>query len=660
MEPVAISAPVILSLLIPLLPSRIRYGYTLSLALLATIVSSIPALRVLAAPETSPAEILLNGWAGNLVLTIDGISAFFILVTNFTVLTGLLYARGYLDPYRNSRSAAAFSLHYLSYLWLHLSMLGVLMLRDGTAFLIAWELMAVSSFLLILFEAEKRETLKTAVNYLVQMHVGLAFLLIAFLVAEKETGVFGFESLPGYFVRHPNLPLFLLFFAGFAIKAGFIPFHTWLPRAHPAAPSHVSGVMSGVMIKMGIFGILRVLACIQTDLLTIGWILLAVSAISGLLGVMMAIVQHDLKKLLAYHSIENIGIIGMGLGLGVMGLGLGNPPLALLGFAGGLLHVLNHSLFKSLLFFGAGSVYRACHTLDIEKLGGLGRRMPGTAALFLAGSLAICGLPPLNGFISEVLIYIGLFKGLAAGNAYHALTFILSVVALTLIGGLAIFCFTKAYGVIFQGIPRSEAGTGAAEVPPGMLLPQYLIAFGMVMIGLLPMAFLEPLLPVISRAFRFVPGPEIPTLAQTLSRISLAGILLLATVALLLLLRRKVVRPGRTMTGPVWGCGYTAGTARHQYTASSWAAGFASLAKPLMGGKTGYEPPDEEEIFPGPRTFSTHPADRINDSLNRITDLAMTALKRIARLQTGYVQHYILYAFLFIIIIFILLYFNIL
>ena len=198
------------------------------------------------------------------------------------------------------------------------------------------------------------------------MHIGMFFLMIAFLIVGRETGEMSFDALQRYFSWHSNLLLFILFFSGFGIKAGFIPFHTWLPQAHPAAPSHVSGVMSGVMIKMGIYGILRVLLFLQHDLLQIGVLILVVSLISGVLGVMMAIVQHDLKRLLAYHSIENIGIIGIGIGLGVIGLANGNNTLCLLGFSGGLLHVLNHSLFKSVLFFNAGSVYQATHTRNFE------------------------------------------------------------------------------------------------------------------------------------------------------------------------------------------------------------------------------------------------------------------------------------------------------
>jgi hydrogenase-4 component B len=232
-------------------------------------------------------------------------------------------------------------------------MIMVVMLQDGVAFIILWEIMALSSFMLVIFNAETRSIMKTGISYLIQMHIGMFFILIAFLLAEKATGIMGFAALTPYFSDHSNIFLFILFFIGFGMKAGFIPLHTWLPQAHPAAPSHVSGVMSGVMIKMGIYGILRVVISLQNDLFVIGNIILFVSLISGILGVMMAIVQHDIKRLLAYHSIENIGIIGIGIGLGVIGLSVENTGLILLGFSGGLLHVLNHSLFKSLLFYNA-------------------------------------------------------------------------------------------------------------------------------------------------------------------------------------------------------------------------------------------------------------------------------------------------------------------
>ena len=660
MENILIILPVILSFVILVVPSRGRYYSTLFISLGIVLITSVPAVNVIFSKGAVPVILHLATGLGSVTLTIDGLSAFFILVTNFTALTGLLYSNGYLSTYSALKSPAQLSLHYFSYTWLHLSMLGVLMLRDGLPFLIAWELMAVSSFMLILFEAEKRATLKTAVNYLIQMHIGLVLLVIAFLLCEADTGSMSFDALKIYFSHHPNTGLFLLFFAGFAIKAGFIPFHTWLPEAHPAAPSHVSGVMSGVMIKMGIYGIVRVLTNVQSDLVTIGLIVLAISAISGILGVMMAIVQHDLKKLLAYHSIENIGIIGIGIGLGAIGLGIHNPLLAMLGFGGGLLHVLNHSLFKSLLFFSAGSVYQACHTRNIEQLGGVIHKMPVTAGLFLTGSLAICGLPPLNGFISEILIYLGLFRGLSAGSVYQSIYMLMAIISLALIGGLAIYCFTKAFGVVFLGVPRSESHTATSEARTGMLFPQFLIGALILLIGLFPLLFLQPLAGLISVQFQISMDPAWSSITDSLSLIGRIGCVLIGMVLLLFFIRYRVLKTRNVRQGPTWGCGYTAGNARQQYTGTSFADAVAGLAEPILKTQKKEQPISEEDIFPAERSFATHPADVFRLGLNRLVDFLMLILKKLARLQTGNIQHYILYAFIFMILIFVLLYLKIL
>jgi len=658
MDQYLILAPVLLSFLILIIPERIRHPYVVILTLFICVLTSIPAFRLVFAPDTE--KFILKGPFGQIDLVIDGLSGFFILVTNFTMLTGVLYSRGYLQIYEGKKNQAQFALHYFSFTWLHLSMLGVLMLRDGLSFLIAWELMAVSSFMLILFEAEKRATLKTAVNYLIQMHVGLVILVIAFLFCEATTGQLSFDALQSYFSQNHNTGLFLLFFAGFAIKAGFIPFHTWLPEAHPAAPTHVSAVMSGVMIKMGIYGIVRVITYLQADFFLIGWIILVFSALSGLLGVMMAIVQHDMKKLLAYHSIENIGIIGMGIGLGTMGLGLHNPLLVLLGFTGGLLHVLNHSLFKSLLFYSTGTVYKIYHTRNIEQLGGVIHKLPHTALLYLTGAIAICGIPPLNGFISEFLIYTGLIKGLSLGSAYQAITVILAIISLVLIGGLAIFCFTKVFGMVFLGIPREKHEISDPVNNSGMLVPQYMVAILIIVIGFFPMLFLRPLMTFVSDQFHVALVPELVPISDLFLKISsLSGILVLL-VFVIYMIRWFLFKNRKVIYGPTWGCGYTDGSARQQYTGTSYANNFAELAHPVLQSKDEYNEIAEKDIFPSPRSFSRHPNDIFRFGLNKLLDFNMFILKKLARLQTGNIQHYILYAFIFILVIFILLYLKIL
>ena len=657
------TAIIILSILVFFVPRSLKYYYALFLLAGTVALTSAWSYKLLTGSvQIIDIPLTIPFLQSSFILTIDKLSAFFIVVINITAFIGFLYARGYLEPYYPGKNALRFSIHYFSYIWLYLSMMMVVMFRDGLSFLIAWEIMALSSFFLVIFDAEDRSILKTGISYLIQMHVGMFFILIALLLVEKATGQMSFDALGSYFSNHSNIPLFILFFIGFGIKAGFIPLHTWLPEAHPAAPSHVSGVMSGVMIKMGIYGILRVLMSVQSDLLLIGIIILIISIISGVMGVMMAIVQHDLKRLLAYHSIENIGIIGIGIGLGMIGLATGNTPLALLGFAGGMLHVLNHSLFKSLLFFNAGSVYKAAHTRNIEHLGGLMKKMPYTAILFLIGSLAICGLPPFNGFISEYLIYMGMFKSLSAANLFQSMLILGTVVALSLIGGLAIFCFTKAFGIVFLGEPRSEHASNACEVGKNMILPQYITVIFILLLGLGSGLVVKPVFSIASQAFNLsdvaiTSGPFITNLSQ----ISLLAGIFILTVILLLVYRYFHLKGKPVETGPTWGCGYTAGTARQQYTATSYAYNYNHIAKPLLKGIKIMEEIREDEIFPQKRTFVSHNDDIFKKLLtDKPSGWISGLLKKIAVMQTGQIQHYILYAFIFMLLVLLLTVLNIL
>lgn len=651
-----------LSFLVFLAPRPHKYSYSLFLISCVVILTSAWSFSIIGAGDTDEYLhiTLLSGLEG-IILTIDRLSAFFIIVINITVLTGFLYARGYLKPYFQVKNSLQLSLHFFSYMWLYFSMLMVVMIRDGFSFLVVWEIMALSSFLLVIFDAEDRTIMKTGISYLIQMHAGMFFILAAFLIVFRATGEMSFDALEIYFSNHSNTTLFLLFFAGFGIKAGFIPLHTWLPEAHPAAPSHVSGVMSGVMIKMGIYGILRVLVHVQSDLFIIGIFILVVSLISGVLGVMMAIVQHDLKRLLAYHSIENIGIIGIGIGLGTIGLATGNVPLAVLGFSGGLLHVLNHSLFKSLLFFNAGSVYMAAHTRNIEHLGGLMKKMPWTAMLFLLGSLAICGLPPFNGFISEYLIYLGMFKSLSAANLYQSILIFSSIVGLSMIGGLAIFCFTKAFGIAFLGTPRTVKAEVAKEVSLSMIIPQLIPVAFILLIGMASVFFVRPVLAIVSQSFSLsMPAAETAPILKNLGGINILGGIFVILVVILLLYRHLHLKTKQVSIGPTWGCGYTAGTFKQQYTATSYAYNYNHLAKPVLQTAKFMEDIREEEIFPAKRSFYSHSDDSFKKYLiDKPVEWLSGILKKLAIMQTGKIQHYILYAFIFMLIVFVLTFLNI-
>lgn len=637
-----------------IIPKRHQFVITLSAELLLSFFSGYLAVKAFSSDEVY--RIFFGTFLGNEVfLVIDKISAFFILVVNLVVLTGLIYSKGYLRPYLDKKSKTEFGLHYFSIILLHLSMFFVLTLREGISFLIAWEVMSLATFILILFENEVQQTVKAAVQFIIQMHVAFVFIVVAFLIASIKTGLpIGFDSLELYFQTASVFPLFLLFFAGFGIKAGFIPLHTWLPHAHPAAPSHISGIMSGVIIKMGIYGIVRVLTYIHTDLYNIGLFLLIISFISGILGVTLAIVQHDYKKLLAYHSIENIGIIGMGIGVGVIGLALENQPLAVLGFAGGFLHILNHALFKSLLFFTAGSIYSRTHTRNIEQLGGLIKKMPQTAFFFLLGSVAISGLPPFNGFISEFLIYVGMFKELHTGDLSLSLILLGGIVGLVLIGGLALYCFTKVFSIIFLGNPRSSKTEHAREVKPGMLFPKYILGFFIVLIGLLPFFVLKPLAGIVS-----VFTPDISPLIEitpSLQGISISlGVFVLLIIGLWLV-RKYVAKNKIVETGPTWGCAYNgAKPAIHQYTSTSYADYIAGLAKYITGNRKHFKPIAKDEIFPEQRAFESHSTDIFEDYLvAKPTGRILQFLEKIAVFQTGNLQHYLLYAIVFMVLILLL------
>jgi formate hydrogenlyase subunit 3/multisubunit Na+/H+ antiporter MnhD subunit len=624
---------------------------------LVSVISAFWAVRSLLQGETITLPTRLTFWGEPLALIIDPLTAFFILVVNFTCITGAFYATGYVRSYLN-KSKTELVLHFISYTLLHYSMLLVTMLQTGLAFLFAWELMSVSSFFLVIFEGEKRETLRAGINYLIQMHIAMLFLLIGFVLLEMQTSEMSFPALSSHFAHHANFGLFLIFFIGFSFKAGFMPLHTWLPHAHPAAPSYISAVMSGVMIKMGIYGILRVLMHVQRDFVAIGSVVFVVATVSGLLGVMIAIVQHDLKRLLAYHSIENIGIIGMGIGLGLIGLGIGNQPLAVLGLSGGLLHVLNHSLFKSLLFYAAGSVYTQCHTRSLDALGGLIKKMPQTAMLFLIGAIAICGLPPFNGFISEFLIYKAALQGLQKVTLFTGVFSLMTLSALALIGGLAIFCFAKAFGIVFLGTGRSQAVTNAGEVASSMRYPLFAIVIVMLSIGVLPGLYLRVLSPIVAQ---FVPGFQtLPLpLTGTMTTVGLAAVVFVLLSAGIYWLRSIKVRRSPIAAGSTWGCGYTGPAQRMQYTATSFAENYTHLAAPLLNIEKHYETIAESEIFPKKRKFETHSADLVEDKVYMPgVALARRVFDKATVIQSGHARHYVMYAFAFILFLFLITFLN--
>ena len=648
-------AILILSLLvIPFLKVKWKGILTLSSVILNAILSGYLALPTLLGEKL---EFILSGTliTGEISIRIDALSGWFILLINFTLVTGALYGLHYMKAYREQTSNI--SLHCLAYLLMQSSLIAICLIQNSLIFLFAWEIMTLSCFVLIIFEYQKQATLKAGITFLIQSHVGVLFLTLAFIWVYYRTGSYDFEAIRQFSTTFPSvvsLGLFFTFFIGFAIKAGFVPFHTWLPYAHPASPSHISGVMSGVIIKIGIFGILRMLQLIQTDYLVLGYFILVFSVISGIYGVMLAIIQHNLKKLLAYHSIENIGIIGIGIGLGTLGIGQENSSLVFLGFGGALLHVLNHSLFKSLLFYGAGNVYQATHTMNIEHLGGLVKRMPHTTILFLIASLAICGLPPFNGFVSEFLIYSGLFQGMKNIAMLNIMTLLFSVFGLVLIGGLALLCFTKAFGTIFLGNPRQDYNEVPSESKSGKLVPMYMAAAGIVSIGLFPKFFLSLLLEPIKLygdKMNFISNNQTSIqISDTLQYIGFCAMGFIVLGALIFFIRKLVTNKKPKPILATWGCGYVGETKNMQYTASSFIRSYRKLAEPLLSIKK--HKIEIDGVFPTLGKHETHPHDKIEIWLFEKPWKRMRYFfGKFQFLQNGNAQFYVLYGAVFITLI---------
>jgi formate hydrogenlyase subunit 3/multisubunit Na+/H+ antiporter MnhD subunit len=523
----------------------------------------------------------------------------------------------------------------------------VVVAANSILFLILWEIMSLSSFFLVTFENEKESVRRAGWIYLVATHIGTAFLLVLFLMLGRKAGgaTFDFDQILA--AREAMAPIasvsFIFAIIGFGAKAGFIPFHVWLPEAHPAAPSHVSAVMSGIMIKTGIYGLLRTITFLGTPAPWWGWLLIGIGLSSGILGVLFALAQHDLKRLLAYHSVENIGIIALGLGLGVLGMSMDAPGLAVLGFGGGLLHVVNHALFKGLLFLGAGSVLHATGTLEIDHLGGLIKRMPWTAATFLIGAVAICGLPPLNGFISEFLIYASAFSAIEKPAMGAAATLV--IIGLALIGGLAVACFTKAFGVVFLGEPRSGHSTHAHEPGWAMRAPMLILAAGCVLIGL----FARQAAGLTGRAVGAVTGLPIDEVRDhmtfamgPLSSIVVIGCILVLLIVLLGFLRRRLLA-GRTVEKScTWDCGYARPAPSMQYTASSFAQPLTRMFGTFLRPQIRSEEPDG--LFPAYGSFKTETADFFRQNLyHPLFDGVARLASKLRWLQQGRVQLYIFY-----------------
>ena len=648
-------AAMLVALVIFLVPKRYKVWVAtgvVSLVALAAITVAVMAFM------GQPVELVkfVTPFFGEESLAVDKLSALMLIIIAVASVATVLYSKGYVAGYLERYSEAHISMHYTALVTLVVSMMLVVVSSGGFSFLFAWELMTIASFMLILFEADRQEVRRAALNYLVMMHIGFLFLVVGFVMLYNVTGSANFAAINAYYENANLLPLFVILFIGFGMKAGLFPMHIWLPEAHPAAPSHVSAIMSGVMIKTGVYGIIRIMQVeeLRADMLfTIGLIVLVSGAVTGLWGVILAAMQNDIKRLLAYSSIENVGVILIGLGIAAVGHAAGSPLVGMCGMCGALLHMVNHSLFKTMLFFSAGNIYSKMHTTAMNQMGGLAKHMPITAILMLFATVAICALPPLNGFVSELLIYIGMFNGVS--NGYEVLYSVTGIIVLSLIGGIVVLAFTKLYSVVFLGSPRSHHVAESTEVDSLRIVAMSIPAAFILIIGLAPQYVIRPIAHVAEEVTNSVNTIAVEHFAPTLESLSYVSIAFILVVTLLFFIKRRAQRNRTIAEGPTWGCGFTAVNTRMQYTGESFSEGLENIGKPLMKNTVDGRAVDKDEIFPLPHRYRIRHKDKVDSLLGRWWVQMMHRINEyVMRLRTGKVNNYITFALLFFVVVLIL------
>ncbi len=599
-----------------------------------------------------------------LTLKLDALGAFFVLLTSLLAAALSIYSFGYARGFYGRKSVGFLGAFYNGLL---LALTLVFSAANAFFFLIAWEIMALTAYCLVSFEHEKTETRNAGVLFFIMSHIGTGCLILGFLLLFQASGDFSFESFRAFgggMAPERRNAAFLLFLAGFGVKSGIVPLHIWLPEAHPVAPSNASALLSGVLIKTGIYGLIRVLF----DFLGAppnwwGMTVLTIGTVSAVLGVLYALMEHDLKRLLAYHSIENIGIILMGLGASLMFLHTQHPVLATLALVAGLYHTINHAIFKALLFLGAGAVLHATHTRNMEEMGGLIKRMPKTALCFLVGAVAISALPPLNGFVSEWLTYQSLLQGFNTTSSLVRIMFPLSGAMLALTGALAAACFVKAFGITFLAQPRSEGAARAHESSPSMLAGMGLLVTACLFLGLFPATFVKLLDPItqqltgeqlssqLSLTHGLVLGNTQPQ-GGTVSTLGIAlmGLCLLPVpLVLWLFFGRQTV----TRIGPTWDCGLQGLTPAMEYTATGFSKPirmiFKALFRPHREVQREY---DYSPYFAKTLRFESHIEEAFVTRLYRPFNRAILRFSRRMRaLQAGSIQAYLIYIFVTLLIL---------
>jgi hydrogenase-4 component B len=594
----------------------------------------------------------------------DALSGFFNLTLAILAGAVSIYSLSHLKEFEGKRNIGFFG--FLFHLLL-LSLTVVFTAANAFFFLIGWEVMALVAYGLVTFYQEDRETRRAGLLYIVMAHVDAGCLLLGFALLMHVSGSADFASFRTAATQLSSAQqsaAFVLFFLGFGIKAGVIPFHIWLPAAHPVAPSNISALLSGIVLKAGIYGMVRIFL----DGLGVlpswaGLLVLVVGVASAVLGVLYALMEHDLKRLLAYHSIENIGIILIGLGAALVFRVAGHPQLAGVALIAALFHTLNHAIFKCLLFLGAGSVLHSTGTRNMEELGGLIRPMPVTAFCFLIGAVAISGLPPLNGFVSEWLTYQSLLAGFGATGGLTRILFPLAGSMLALTGALAAACFVKAFGITFLALPRSAVSGSAHEAPRSMLVGMGWLAIACVALGLgaswfLPVfgALTEQLLGqsvganlIAGRGFVLSTGlGHGGTVSTAVIGIGLL-VLLVPAVLLVSIAGRRFAR----RRGPTWDCGLPGLSAENEYTATAFSKPlrmiFSVLYQPRREIQTVF---DVSPYFPKAIRFESEIEPTFEKRLYiPLKDLLLRFANRMRAIQAGSIHVYLAYIFITLVLL---------
>ncbi|MDD2331059.1 MAG: proton-conducting transporter membrane subunit [Candidatus Cloacimonetes bacterium] len=594
-------------------------GYEYTLALYGTSAGS----WIISFPEP----------LGTAHLGLNPLSAFFGLVFSLGLPLGMLYGHYYLREHQEEGLGS--HLFWLGVMGL--SMHGILWIRHTLLFLMLWEVMSLSSFFCVIQDRDK--SVKPGLDYLITMQVGAFLLLIGFGLAYLSSGSFDFSTLSGM----NRIPLFLLL-AGFSFKAGFFPVASWLPQAHPVAPSHVSGIMSGMMIKTGLYGILLLISCNLFSLAEI-LVFFLIALLSSFFGVIHALAEDNLKRALAFSSIENMGIIGLGICIGLLGGISGNPVMASLGFAGALLHTLFHSLFKPLLFYLSGNVLIATHSLKIDELGGLSKSMPATSRLFLIGVLAISALPVGNGFISEFTIYFGMIQGLKSQFLPAMLVSVFALAAMAFVGALALIAFSKLYSISFLGTARSRKAEKAREMKAGMLTAPVILGVLILVTGLTGQFALLGIKPLLS--WFGYQEEALHGLQLVFGQMGIVFGILILFGLLLWLVRRICVRERLSNT---WGCGYQKPRARMQYNSLAYTQPLSHFLKPFILIKKTRD--SENAVFPAKLEYRQEVRDLVERFvILPVTRLIAAFLKLFSGIHNGKTNSYIAYSLVVLILL---------